>query len=244
MNFNYFSPVQKYLETDYPYKDGIQCLNLGFIRLDDFMGSDLKVVKSARVSVGQGSKGEAQDFKLLKYLWDNKHTSPFEQVSFTFHVKCPIFIARQWLRHRTLSANEISARYTEMKDEFWIPMPDDIRKQHKSMKQCSDGGLSNAEDIDLTLRTMEETYKTVYEQYQNLLKVGVSREQARAILPVGIYTEFFFTQNLHNLFHFLELRLDHHAQPEIQVYSEAILKLIEPIVPACVSLFRESLLSK
>lgn len=192
------------------------------------MGNDLSVVRAARVSYGNDTKSEDQDRKLLKYLLVNRHTSPFEHVMFTFRVEAPIFVARQWMRHRTWSFNEVSYRYTEAPEEVWHP--EVWRGQSTDNKQMSRGTLSGDTALDAN-----DVYEIALTQarwaYSDLLQLGIAREQARAVLPVATMTSFYGTVDLHNLLHFLDLRLHPHAQPEIREYAEAIVDLIRPIVP-------------
>lgn len=216
----------------------IDVLNCGYARLVDSMGNDLAIVRSARVSYAadwRSGENEGSDEKLIRYLWQNKHTSPFEAVEFQFEIKCPIFIARQWHRHRTFSYNEVSARYTELLEEFYVPAPEHIGKQSNTSKQSRilniwDSGAEltdNEANSSLIADSLESSYKI----YRALLHRGVHREIARSVLPVATYTRFFAKGNLRNWLHFLELRLDKHAQYEIRVYAEAIKELIRPIIP-------------
>lgn len=208
-------------------------LDHGFVRLVDHYGDDSRIVQAARVSYGAGTKTLREDNKLIHYLMRNQHMSPFEMVDFTFHIKAPIFIARQWFRHRTASVNEISARYSVMADQFYVPV---ARKQSPTNKQGSGGPVDNPQRChDL----YNQAYSAAYAAYSALLEEGVSREQARLVLPVGLYTEFYWKQNLRNLLHLLHLRLDGHAQDEAQQYAQAILGIIEPVVPVTVAAWRQ-----
>jgi thymidylate synthase (FAD) len=198
------------------------------------MGSDARIVDSARVSYQQGTKAVQSDRHLIRYLLRNLHTTPFEKVVFEFHIKLPIFVARQWMRHRTGSFNEVSARYSVMKDEFYVPNP--LRGQSSSNRQ----GSSEEEIESLTLSladgkvfqsaSSQEVIRRhnaqAYSLYEDALEHGAARELARCVLPVSLYTEFYWTVNLWNLMHFLKLRLDKHAQLEVRVFGEAILKII------------------
>lgn len=206
----------------------IDVLDKGFVRLVDSMGNDNRIVQAARVSTGAGTKTPEEDTKLIGYLMRNQHWTPFEKVRFEFHVKLPIFVARQWMRHRMGSFNELSARYSEMPDEFWQPEPADLRAQSKTNKQVGEGALEGG---DLTVDGFNQAYVSAYGYYTWLLSRGVAREQARAVLPVGLYTQFYWTVDLRNLMAFLALRLDAHAQREIQIYGEALLELARPIAP-------------
>lgn len=220
----------------------IDVLDHGFVRLVSSMGDDLAVVRSARVSYDAQPRNDGSDEKLIHYLMRNAHTSPFEAVTFTFEVKAPIFIFRQWHRHRTWSYNEVSARYTELPEDFYVPAPDKITTQSASNKQMRtdtphEHGIVLAESIRLQC---EDAFRI----YRNMLAAGCPRELARSVLPVATYSHMFATVDLHNLFHFLKLRLHAHAQYEIRVFAEAILSLIAPIVPVCVGAFKQHALGE
>ena len=210
-------------------KDGepVKVLDKGFVRLVDFMGGDQGVVDAARVSYGGTSKGPEQDKKLLAYLLKHKHETPFEHAVFKLHVKTPIFVMRQWIRHRMASYNEISARYTEVKDEFYIPTQ--WRAQDLKNKQGSVAApaLDHAKLTEL----FEGQVKAALKTYKELLDAGVARELARMVLPVNSYTEFYWTINARALMNFLSLRADVHAQWEIQQYAEAIAKSFQAKMP-------------
>lgn len=216
-----------------------ECLDSGYVRLVDHMGSDLSVVRAARVSYNadwrEGEDSGNSDRRLIHYLWKNKHTSPFEAVQFTFEVQAPIFVFRQWHRHRTWSFNEVSARYTELPEVFYVPSPGDIGQQSKSNKQMRD--VENVYSIDeiMTAAMMKSAGKVAFEIYKELLARGVPRELARTVLPVSTYSRMFATVDLRNLLHFLDLRIHPHAQPEIRVYAEAMRKLVRPHVPECMN---------
>lgn len=216
-------------------------LNHGFVRLVDKMGDDSTIVRSARVSYGDGTKTKREDEKLIEYLLKNKHWTPFEMVVFTFHVKLPIFIARQWMRHRAGSYNEISARYSVMKDEFYVPDYDRIQGQSLLNKQCS-GELLEIDDQVAAKSMIEIANQNAYETYKDLIDLGVARELARVVLPVSTYTEFYWKVDLRNLFNFLELRLHNHAQYEIRVYAEAITEIIQDIIPIALKSFKNNYL--
>lgn len=208
----------------FPYNDGI-----GFVELIDHMGNDLSIVSSARVShYNEGSKGEEGDRKLINYLMKHKHTSPFECVTFTFRVKVPLFVRGQWHRHRTQSYNEVSRRYTSDNiDEFFFP--EKWRQQDAKNKQSS---VENEEiNSDYWNTKVKEHVDRSLVLYENMLADNVSREQARMVLPQNMYTMYYATVNLRNLFHFLELRLHPHAQQEIRVFAVAIASMIQEIVP-------------
>lgn len=223
--------------------EAIKVLDHGLVRLVDSMGNDLSVVRAARVSYGaewRTGEDEGKDSKLLNYLVKNKHTSPFESCVFTFEVKAPIFVFRQWHRHRTWSFNEISARYAVLPEEFYVPELEKITTQSSSNKQMRTDELNpNAFSVRETIAV---TCEKAFEQYRKLIEYGCPRELARSVLPVATYSHMFATIDLHNLMHFLKLRLHSHAQYEIRVYAEAMLKLIEPIVPHSVAAFKEHVL--
>ena len=221
----------------------IEVLDHGFVRLIESMGSDLSIVRNARVSYDaewRTGEDEGKDAKLLNYLIKNKHTSPFESCCFTFEVKAPIFVFRQWHRHRTWSFNEISARYAELPEEFYVPELEQITQQSASNKQMRTDEVN--EYAPLIQANIRVTSKDSFETYKNLIQLGCPRELARSVLPVGTYSHMFATVDLHNLMHFLKLRLHGHSQYEIRVYAEAMLKLIEPIVPHSVAAFKEHIL--
>lgn len=223
----------------------IRILDHGFIRLIDSMGSDLSVVRSARVSYdAEWRSGEdaGKDAKLLNYLVKNHHTSPFESCVFTFEVKAPIFVFRQWHRHRTWSFNEISARYSELPEEFYVPYEDQITTQSATNKQMrTDVVHPQAANIRQAIYSAGQG---AFATYKALIEAGAPRELARSVLPVGTYSHMFATVDLHNLMHFLKLRLHSHSQYEIRVYAQAILELIEPIVPVSVAAFKEHVLNQ
>jgi thymidylate synthase (FAD) len=211
-------------------------LNGGYITLVDSMGDDHSVLKAARVSYGlEGKTGQNQeaDAKLIQYLLKNKHTSPFEHVTFTFEVKAPIFVFRQWHRHRTWSFNEISARYTELPEDFYIPSITQITKQHDSNKQMRTDEINP--DAGIIQEIMKAACEDAFTRYKTLLSYGTPRELARCVLPVATYSRMAATVDLHNLLHFLNLRLHEHAQYEIRVYAEAILEMITEVVPMTVA---------
>lgn len=213
----------------------IHVLDHGFVRLVDHMGDDLSVVRAARQSYNaawRAGEDEGSDAKLIRYLWKNSHTTPFEAVTFTFEVHAPIFVFRQWHRHRTWSYNELSARYTELADEFYTPSPDIVGYQSKSNKQGR--SVEQRPEIDMELDLYEQSCKISFETYLRLLSMGWPRELARSVLPVSTYSNMFATVNLLNLLKFLTLRTDPHAQYEIRVYADAMLELIMPVVPICV----------
>jgi len=201
----------------------------GFIRLVDSMGDDMSVVKAARVSYGNESKGEDEDIKLINYLMEHNHGTPFEHIVFTFHIRCPIFIARQWFRHRIGSFNEISGRYVKLHTDFFKPTA--FRQNHNENHQASIEGDFTEEETERMLQEYQYALEVMSSTYESLLSKGVAREQARAILPVGTYTEFYWTVNARSLFNFLALRTDENAQEEIRDYAHLIKDLAEDIAP-------------
>ena len=180
-----------------------KCLNHGFIRLVDIMGDDAAIVQAARTSYGKGTKSINEDRNLIRYLMRHKHSSPFEMVEFKFHIKLPIFVARQWIRHRTANVNEYSGRYSEMPDEFYIPEANTIRKQSKNNKQArADDGFDNQYASEI-IQKMSATQSNVFQEYKEFVEDGMAREIARINLPLSIYTEWYWKIDLHNLLHFL-----------------------------------------
>ncbi len=212
-------------------------LDHGFVRLIDFMGSDVAIVQAARVSLGEGSKGEEKDRRLIDYLIRNGHETPFEQVVFKFHVKCPLFVARQWFRHRWASYNEISGRYTEMEDEFYLPTK--FRTQ-----KAKDYTYQNLDDVTNRQwrEKLEKFYHSTYQLYEELLAAGIAKEQARIVLPLALYTQFYWTVNARSLMNFLKLRTDVHAQEEIREYANAIAEVFKNKLPWTYESFEKHIL--
>ncbi len=226
----------------------------GFIALVDAMPrlvpqgqtADAAIVQAARVSYGQGTKKVNEDRGLIRYLLRHRHTTPFEMLEFKFHVAMPIFVARQWIRHRTANVNEYSARYSIVPDRFYKPTLDSVRKQSASNRQGGDERFSpdaaaapdEARTAEEFLRYLDDSEK-MYARYEQLTQAGVSRELARIALPVSVYTEWYWKCDLHNILRFLSLRMDAHAQEEIRIYAEAMCALLEPIVPLTMEAFRD-----
>jgi thymidylate synthase (FAD) len=208
----------------------MKILDKGFITVVDKMGSDDRVVQSAKVSFGKDQEEVSQEKKekLIKYLITNGHTSPLEHCMITFHVKCPLFVRSQWFRHRTWKFNEVSARYREVPEEIYVP--EVWRGQSKSNKQCSDVEFTNlvSEDINSSIKHLTQF---TFSKYKRLINDGVSREMARMILPQSMYTEFYATVDLNNLIKFVNLRDHDHAQYEIRVYAKAIKDIIKEWCP-------------
>lgn len=217
--------------------DRIDVLDHGFIRLVDSMGGDLSIVRAARVSYDaawRAGEDEGSDERLIRYLWKHRHTTPFEAVVFQFEVHAPIFVFRQWHRHRTWSFNELSARYRPLPEVFYVPDPAILGRQSASSKQARDIVDLSAEDLadaEAAVSEMATAGKLAFIRYRSLLDRGVPRELARSVLPVSTYSHMFAKVDLRNLLHFLDLRCDAHAQHEIRVYADAIRELIRPIVP-------------
>jgi len=218
----------------------INVLDHGLIRLVDSMGSDLSIARNARVSYDaewRAGEDKGSDARLINYLYNNGHNTPFEAVTFTFEVKAPIFVFRQWHRHRTQSYNELSARYRELPEEFYIPEAAQITTQSTDNKQMrTDEVHQQAEQFR---HYMEAQNASAFRIYKEMIAEGCPRELARSVLPVATYSHMFATMNLNNLFKFLAERLHEHAQYEIRVYAEAMLKLIEPVVPVAVAAFKK-----
>ena len=219
------------LDKEYPV------LDKGFVRLVDYFGGDQRIVQSARVSYGEGTKTVSQDGALIDYLLRHQHTSPFEQVVMTFHLKMPIFVARQWVRHRTGRMNEVSGRYSIMKDEFYVPEADKVAPQSTDNKQGRANEAFDKAKAEEIIDSLEKGQENAYENYSELIDEGLAREIARINLPLSLYTEFYWEMDLHNLFHFLKLRLDSHAQYEIRVYAEAILEICKKVAPMATASF-------
>ncbi len=214
-------------------------LDHGFVRLVDYMGSDNAIVQAARVSYGDGTKKVSEDRGLIRYLMRHKHTTPLEMVEFKFHVKLPIFVARQWIRHRTANVNEYSGRYSVMKDEFYTPEASEIRYQSTVNKQGRSSKEVPEELRNEMLSYMENSQKETYEKYMGYVDEGLARELARINLPLSMYTEWYWKIDLHNLFHFLRLRMDPHAQKEIQVYGEVMAMMAEKVCPIAFEAFMD-----
>lgn len=214
-------------------------LDKGFVRLVDYMGGDQRIVQAARVSYGAGTKSYRKDAALISYLLRNEHTSPFEQVVLTFHAKMPVFVARQWVRHRTARLNEISGRYSILKSEFYLPDGQDVCGQATDNKQGRRTEQLPAETRQRVRRLLEEDQARSYSSYESLLEEGLARELARINLPLSVYTEWYWQIDLHNLFRFLRLRMDAHAQREIRRYAETIFDITKRVCPAACEAFEE-----
>lgn len=217
----------------------IDVLDHGYVRLVDSMGDDLSVVRAARVSYDaawRAGENQGNDAKLINYLWRNHHTTPFEAVTFTFEIKAPIFVFRQWHRHRTWSYNELSARYRELPEEFYIPKPEHVGVQSKDNKQGRELARNSvAPDV------IRSACEAAFHAYRMLLVDGVPREVARSVLPVATYSCMFATVDLLNLLKFLTLRCDSHAQYEIRVYADAMRDLVRPIAPVAIDAWEKGM---
>jgi thymidylate synthase (FAD) len=213
-------------------------LSHGFVALVDYMGNDAAIVQAARVSYGQGTKSVRDDRGLVRYLLRHRHTTPFEMVELKFLVRLPIFVARQWIRHRASSTNEYSARYSVVPDEYEVPPPEEVRHQSTRNRQGRGDPLP-AEVVERFRSDLEEVSRRSYAAYTRALEAGVARETARLLLPVAYYTQWYWKTNLHNLFHFLSLRLDAHAQEEIRLYAAELARLGRLVAPVAFEAFEE-----
>ena len=214
----------------YKVGDFVEVLDYGYIKLVDVMGSDRDICTAARVSYHETSTKKVNEDKgLIDHLLRHRHTSPFEMGEMKFEIKLPIFVERQWVRHRTCSMNEMSGRYSEMPEEFYVPEAEAVRAQSKTNKQGREGKL-DTEAVSLYREACKEN-TMVFEQYREDLGRGVARELARVNLPLGTYTKKVWKMDLHNLFHFLKLRTDSHAQWEIQLYAREIEKFVKANFP-------------
>ncbi|MBO7640048.1 MAG: FAD-dependent thymidylate synthase [Treponema sp.] len=216
-------------------------LDKGFVRLVDYYGSDQRIVQAARVSYGAGTKTVSEDAGLIDYLLRHQHTSPFEQVVFTFHVKMPIFVARQWVRHRMGRMNEVSGRYSIMKDEFYVPENSCIATQSKDNKQGRNSDALPEEEAQEYRDAFTKGQENAYSEYSKMIEKGLAREIARINLPLSLYTEFYWQMDLHNLFHFLKLRLDSHAQYEIREYAKVMLEMVRKVCPLATASFENDI---
>jgi thymidylate synthase (FAD) len=212
-------------------------LDKGFVRLVDYMGCDERIVQAARVSYGAGTKTYREDRGLIDYLLRNGHTSPFEQVVLTFHVKMPIFVARQWVRHRTGRLNEISGRYSVMEEEFYVPSGEDLALQSGDNKQARSDEKLDAKVQNEVCSLIAGQQDDIYRGYERLLNLGLAREIARLNLPLSLYTQWYWQMDLHNLFHFLKLRMHPHAQLEIRRYAEQIREIVKLVCPLAAESF-------
>jgi len=221
----------------------IKVLDRGFIRLVDYMGGDSRIVQSARVSYGKGTKSVREDEALIDYLISHQHTSPLEQVVLTFHCKMPIFVARQWIRHRAARVNEISGRYSVMEDEFYTPDESTIQYQSKDNRQGRNPEEVPADLRQKVLRMLTIGQQLAYADYQTLIEADIARELARINLPLSLYTQWYWQIDLHNLLHFLQLRMDEHAQWEIRQYANAMAEITRAVAPLAFKAFETHILN-
>ena len=217
-------------------------LDHGFVRAIDYMGDDSAIVQAARVSYGAGTKHVSNDEGLIRYLMRHWHSTPFEMCELKLHVKLPVFVARQWIRHRTANVNEYSARYSILDREFYIPEPGQLAAQSTVNNQGRDAVLEGPEAARV-LALLKSDAAQMYDHYEDMLsqegQQGLARELARMNLPMNIYTQWYWKTDLHNLFHFLRLRADAHAQYEIRVYAEAIARMVADWVPLAFAAFED-----
>jgi len=219
-----------------------EVLDHGFIRVIDYMGDDAAICQAARVSYGKGTKSVTNDAGLIRYLMRHWHSTPFEMCEIKLHVKLPVFVARQWIRHRTANVNEYSARYSILDREFYIPAPDQLAAQSVVNNQGR-GVALEGEEAARVLEILKTDSNRAYDNYEAMIsddgQLGLARELARMNLPANIYTQWYWKVDLHNLFHFLRLRADMHAQYEIRVYADAICKVVADWVPAAYGAFED-----
>lgn len=217
-------------------------LDHGFIRVVDYMGDDAAICQAARVSYGKGTKSVSNDTGLIRYLMRHWHSTPFEMCEIKLHVKLPVFVARQWIRHRTANVNEYSARYSILDREFYIPEADQLAAQSVINNQGR-GEMLQGEEAARVLEILKSDSNRAYDSYESMIsqdgQAGLARELARMNLPTNIYTQWYWKVDLHNLFHFLRLRADAHAQYEIRVYADAICKVVADWVPAAFGAFED-----
>jgi thymidylate synthase (FAD) len=219
-----------------------EVLDHGFIRVIDYMGDDAAIVQAARVSYGAGTKHVSNDEGLIRYLMRHWHSTPFEMCEIKLHVKLPVFVARQWIRHRTANVNEYSARYSILDREFYIPAPEHLAAQ-STVNNQGRGEVLTGEEAARVLEMLKSDAGRAYDHYQEMLsqdgQQGLARELARMNLPANIYTQWYWKVDLHNLFHFLRLRADAHAQYEIRVYADAICRVVADWVPIAYGAFQD-----
>jgi thymidylate synthase (FAD) len=226
----------------------LRVLDHGFVRVIDYMGDDAAIVQAARVSYGRGTRKMSEDAGLIRYLMRHRHTTPFEMCEIKYHVKLPIFVARQWIRHRTANVNEYSARYSILDREFYIPAPEHLAAQSTANRQGR-GEVLSGEEADRVLDFLREDAARCHDHYAWMLnedepgvpgdpaRLGLARELARMNLTLNTYTQWYWKIDLYNLLHFLSLRADAHAQYEIRAYAEAMLETVQAWVPAAYQAF-------
>ena len=228
--------MEEHLYTIHPVLDH------GFVRVIDYMGDDAAITQAARVSYGKGTKAVSNDEGLIRYLMRHWHSTPFEMCELKLHVKLPVFVARQWIRHRTANVNEYSARYSILDREFYIPNPQDLAAQSTTNNQGRGETLAG-EEAERVLNYLRDDAMRAYDHYEDMIsqdgQQGLARELARMNLPANVYTQWYWKVDLHNLFHFLRLRADAHAQYEIRVYADAICGMVKDWVPAAYGAFED-----
>ncbi|WP_417519315.1 FAD-dependent thymidylate synthase [Minwuia sp.] len=225
-------------------------LDHGFVRVIDYMGDDAAVVQAARVSYGRGTRKVSQDAGLINYLMRHRHSTPFEMCEIKYHIKLPIFVARQWIRHRTANVNEYSARYSILDNEFYIPAPEQLSAQSSNNRQGR-GDVLQGEEAARVMQLLREDSERAYDHYAEMLnedekgepldpeRSGLARELARMNLSLNFYTQWYWKTDLHNLMHFLSLRADPHAQYEIRVYADEMIRTMRAWVPLCAAAFED-----
>ncbi len=230
--------------------EALPVLDHGFVRVIDYMGDDAAIVQAARVSYGRGTRRVSEDAGLIRYLMRHRHSTPFEMCEIKYHVKLPIFVARQWIRHRTANVNEYSARYSILDREFYLPAPEHLAAQSVANRQGR-GDVLTGDEAAHVLDMLREDATRCYDHYAEMLnedaagealdpsRQGLARELARMNLTLNTYTQWYWKIDLYNLFHFLSLRADAHAQYEIRVYAEAMLRTVEAWVPLAYQAFRD-----
>ena len=230
--------------------EALPVLDRGFVRVIDYMGDDAAIVQAARVSYGRGTRQVREDAGLIGYLMRHRHTTPFEMCEIKIHVKLPVFVARQWIRHRTANVNEYSARYSMLDREFYVPAPENLAAQSSGNRQGRGDVLVGAEAEEV-LRLLRDDAERCYAHYEVMLNAradgseidpgrdGLARELARMNLPVGVYTQWYWKIDLHNLLHFVSLRADPHAQYEIRAYADVLLETLRRWVPIACAAFED-----
>ncbi|MCV2868193.1 FAD-dependent thymidylate synthase [Defluviimonas sp. WL0002] len=219
-----------------------EVLDHGLVRVIDYMGDDAAITQAARVSYGRGTKAVQNDEGLIRYLMRHWHSTPFEMCEVKFHVKLPVFVARQWIRHRTANVNEYSARYSILDREFYIPAPEHLAAQ-STVNNQGRGELLEGDEAQRVLDILRDDATRAYDHYEDMLsqdgQKGLARELARMNLPANVYTQWYWKVDLHNLFHFLRLRADAHAQYEIRAYAETMCGIVKDWVPLAYAAFED-----
>lgn len=228
--------MERHLHVAHPVLDH------GLIRVIDYMGDDAAIVQAARVSYGRGTRAVSNDEGLIRYLMRHWHSSPFEMCEVKLHVKLPVFVARQWIRHRTANVNEYSARYSILDREFYVPAPENLAAQ-STVNNQGRGAVLEGDEAQRVLDILREDADRAYDHYEAMLsqkgQQGLARELARMNLPASVYTQWYWKTDLHNLFHFLRLRADKHAQYEIRVYAEVLAQIVRDWVPLAYAAFED-----